>query len=114
MDWPTSKRIYRSNPDFEPREPTAAEFHSYCTLEEYSLPKLNETFDLMRENGAQSYRVTMVNAENPRPPYPHGYWFEGWRDELANQLPFGEAETPGGAISPPLATQGMEPTTAAD
>jgi hypothetical protein len=102
MSEPKSKRSYRLNPNFVPREPTAAEFGSYFTLEEYSFEKYQQACRLMHENGAQSFRITRIDAEHPHDPYPHGYWLEGWRDRLASQLPFGEAEAPGGPISPPL------------
>ena len=96
---------YRVDPDFAVPEPTAANFFSYFPLpetpEEFDRER-TRAFDLMRENGAQQGRITIVSDEHPVPPYPNGVWLEGWSDPKARQLPFGEAEKPGGAIYPPL------------
>lgn len=100
MSEPRSKN-YRVNPDFVPREPTGADMFSYCTLDEYSPAEFERIAKWMTEAGAQSFRITRIE-EGDTSPYPSGYWFEGWRDKLANQLPFGAARPDDGTVSPPL------------
>jgi hypothetical protein len=100
----TAKR-YKINPDFVAPEPTAATYHAFLTEDEYRAGEHERIFDGWRDSGVKHARVTIVNDEYPHDPYPHGIWLEGWTDENARCLPFGEAEKPGGAISPPLTAQ---------
>lgn len=93
---------YRINSDFVMPPLSAAKFFAFFTEREYRTGKWHPTLDRWRDEGVTQTRVTIVNDEYPNPPYPHGVWFEGWTDRLANMLPFGEAETAGGAVYPPL------------
>jgi hypothetical protein len=93
---------YRIDPNFVAPEPSAATHFCYWTLDDYSDEKRIEVIDGWREKGVKQLRITIINDEYPHEPYPHGYWLEGWTDERARQLPFGEAETADGPIWPPL------------
>lgn len=93
---------YRIDPDFVVPDLTAADMFGFCKLGEYSEAEHRRQFDWMREAGAKQGRVTIVSEEYPNQPYPHGYYFEGWKDEKARLLPFGEAEAPDKGCSPPL------------
>lgn len=92
---------YRIDPDFVVPEPTGANMYGFCALDKFDDAEMKRQVDWMRAAGAQQMRVTVVSDEYPNEPYPHGYYFEGWTDKHARQLPFGEAE-PGKGISPPL------------
>lgn len=93
---------YRIDPSFVVPEPTAAHFFYYCSEDEYRAGAWHSVMDEWRDQGVKQTRVTIVNDEYPNEPYPHGVWFEGWTDENARMLPFGHAESPGGAAYPPL------------
>ena len=97
---------YKINPDFVAPEPTPADFFAFLTEEEYQAGDREPIFDRWRDEGVQQVRLTIVNAEYPNDPYPHGVWFEGWRDPKAQQLPFG-GEYQGG-VWPPLTFQPEE------
>lgn len=57
----------------------------------------------MREAGMQLMRVTLINDEFDQPPYPHGWYLEGWRDHRAIQPPFNYplTDSPAGTLSLP-------------
>jgi hypothetical protein len=93
---------YRINPDFVVPEPTAATFFAMLTEEQYSFEAASDIFADWKQKGVKQSRLTIINDEYPHEPYPHGYWLEGWTDENARMLPFGEAEHEGGPIWPPL------------
>lgn len=90
----------RIDPDFVVPDPTAANMFGFCELDEFGDDEMKRQGDWMREAGAKQMRLTIVSDEYPNPPYPNGYYFEGWTDENARQLPFAE--------SVPLAASGME------
>lgn len=93
---------YHINPNFIVPEPTAAKFFCYWSLDDYTEEKRAEVSDRWRKQGVKRARITLINDEFPHEPYPHGYWLEGWLDENARMLPFGESEKPTGPIYPPL------------
>jgi hypothetical protein len=93
---------YRVNPDFVVPAPTAATFFCTVSEEEFTDEFRVGFMDEWRRLGVKQMRVTLVNDEYPQSGYPHGVWLEGWADESATMLPFGESEEPGGPIYPPL------------
>lgn len=93
---------YRVDPNFVVPEPAGANFFAFLTLAEYSYAAVADILGPWNESGVKHSRITLVNDEFPHPPYPHGYWLEGWAGENVRQLPFGEAEEVGGPIYPPL------------
>lgn len=93
---------YIIDPGFVVPEPTAAKHFAYLTEDEYRAGQADSILAGWREAGVKQARVTIVNDEWPHDPYPHGVWLEGWTDEKARLLPFGEAESPDGPIYPPL------------
>jgi len=44
----------------------------------------------MQTNGATFARLTLVSQEYPSPPYPHGYYLEGWAVDPARMDPPGK------------------------
>ena len=90
---PRSRNL-RIDPDFVVPEPTPATF--FCTVgeEEFTPEFRQRLFDGWKAEGMKQVRVTLVNDEYPNPPYPHGVWIEGWTDEKAKMLPFGEGASP--------------------
>ncbi len=95
---------YRIDLDFVVPDPTPANMFSFfelpATQAEFDAAK-NRAIALMARNGATQFRLTIVNAEWPAPPYPDGLWFEGWVDPKARHLEFGGV-APDGTTSPPL------------
>lgn len=94
---------YRIDPNFAVPEPTGADIFSFSEWEGFDFRVAADRMrTLMKEAGAAQIRVTIVNDEFPRPPYPEGVYWEGWTDPKARQLPFGEARPDDGTLSPPL------------
>lgn len=85
---------YRIDPNFSVPEPTGADMFGFCELEQFDEVERLRQCDWMRVAGAKQMRATVVSDEFPNPPYPNGYYFEGWKDATARQLPFGEAGPP--------------------
>lgn len=47
-----------------------------------------EVLRQMRSRGATFCRITIVSADYPKPPYPHGLYFEGWFEQPDPQPEF--------------------------
>jgi hypothetical protein len=85
---------YRINPNFVVPEPTAATFFCFWTADDYSDEARQKVLDGWRDEGVKLIRFTFINDVHPHDPYPHGFYLEGWTDQFARQLPFGEGGSP--------------------
>lgn len=100
----TRRSNLRIKPDGVVTEPIPADF--FCTISEDEWADAGERQKLIdgwRRDGIKQMRVTIVNEQYPDSGYPYGVWIEGWLDEKAQMLPFGEAyPDEKGAVYPPL------------
>jgi hypothetical protein len=85
---------YRIDPDFVMPDPTPANFFCTVSEEEFTEAFRADLIARWRQAGVKQMRTTLINDQYPQEPYPHGVWVEGWTDENARMLPFGEAGSP--------------------
>lgn len=45
---------------------------------EWSLDAVADIARSFEGNAVGWFRLTIINDEHPKPPYPHGVYFEGW------------------------------------
>lgn len=68
-------------------EPTHFSFVSLEPRDTFE-ERRRHSFNLMAQDGATFWRVTVVSDEYPNEPYPHGLYIEGWLERPAEQPPF--------------------------
>ena len=68
---------------------TLATFHEYRPFDKRAYDQIaQEVLPTMLEAGATWFRVTYFNDDFPNPPYPHGWYFEGWPERPQDQGEF--------------------------
>lgn len=65
---------------------------------------IDETIARWKAEGVKQMRATLTgpDIEGDKTGYPPGLWLEGWNDENARQLPFGDPWPADGPVWPPL------------